>query len=158
VQTFQLDLRTTVAGSPVAGPWSITLRPMQPDDLEVVAGLDALAFPPLWHYGNRALWELLFSGRTQVAVSGEQIVGYTGVAQREDQLHLTRIAVHPDWQGEGIGALLLEDVIDYAYRQRMRSLTLNTQVSNVRSQALYQKYGFRATQQLALLFTRLLAA
>jgi ribosomal-protein-alanine N-acetyltransferase len=156
VQTFELNLRSAPVITPDTAPSAIILRPMQPDDLEAVARLDALAFPPLWHYGNRALWELLFSGRTQVAVMDKEIVGYTGVAQRGDQLHLTRIAVHPAWQGAGIGTLLLTDVIDYARQQRIRSLTLNTQVSNARAQALYQQHGFQATKQIALLFTRLL--
>jgi ribosomal-protein-alanine N-acetyltransferase len=156
VQTFRLDLRASHTESkPVAGDL-VSLRPMQIADLDVVAQLDAVAFDPLWHYGVKALWELLFSGRGQVALMGERIVGYTALAQRNDEIHLTRIAVAPDVQGQGIGRLLLADAIGYARQQGARAVTLNTQVNNARSQHLYQAYGFRPTRQVLPVYTRLI--
>jgi [ribosomal protein S18]-alanine N-acetyltransferase len=153
VQTFQLDPRHSQVARLVPPATPVTLRPMHPADLEQVAQLDARAFDPLWHYGERALWELLFAGRTQVALLDDQLVGYTGVAQRDRVLHLTRIAVEPDAQGQGIGAVLLADVIDYGRSQHAHTLTLNTQVSNERAQQLYGRYGFQPTPQVARVFT-----
>jgi [ribosomal protein S18]-alanine N-acetyltransferase len=156
VQTFRLDLRAPAAQSDPVASALISLRPIQIGDLDAVAQLDAAAFDPLWHYGANALWELLFAGRVQVAQLRERIVGYTAMAHRDDDIHLTRIAVHPDVQGRGIGRLLLADAIDYARREGARGVTLNTQTSNARSQRLYQVYGFRPTRQLLPVYTRLI--
>lgn len=158
VQTFRLDLRASHPPTDPVPVGLVSLRPMQVADLDAVARLDAAAFDPLWHYGTKALWELLFSGRVQVALVGERIVGYTAMAHRNDEIHLTRIAVAPDVQGQGIGRLLLVDAIGYARQKGARAVTLNTQVNNARSQDLYQAYGFRPTRQMLPVYTLLIGA
>jgi ribosomal protein S18 acetylase RimI-like enzyme len=131
------------------------LRPMQPTDVEPVAQLDAAAFDLLWHFPAKSLWELLFQSRMQVAVQGANIVGYSAVALNQRVAHLARLAVHPSAQSQGIGRQLLDDVLVYAATNRAHTVTLNTQVSNVRSQQLYGAFGFQATRQIVLVFTRL---
>jgi ribosomal-protein-alanine N-acetyltransferase len=71
---------------------------------------------------------------------------------------LTRIAVHPNWQGYGVGRELLAAAIGKAASHGARSLTLNTQVSNQRSQQLYRSFGFQATAQRTMVYTRLITA
>jgi ribosomal-protein-alanine N-acetyltransferase len=134
----------------------VQLRPMHPDDIEVVARLDAEAFDPLWHFGAKELWELLFTCRTQVAFSAAALVGYAAVATGIGDAHLTRIAVHPAWQGRGIGQQLLADAIEYARSNRARTLSLNTQISNERSQRLYLGFGFQPTRQIVPVFTQVI--
>jgi ribosomal protein S18 acetylase RimI-like enzyme len=52
------------------------------------------------------------------------------------------LAVLPDMQGKRIGAVLLDNLISKFNRRGVRSLTVNTQQSNIRSQRLYARYGF----------------
>jgi ribosomal protein S18 acetylase RimI-like enzyme len=113
-------------------------------DLAGLAELDALAFPPLWHFGQRDLLELFVRSRLQVATVEGRLVGYAAVmtvSSREAQL--ARLAVHPDFQGQGVGRQLLMDAIAYAAAQEFGVLVLNTQTDNIRSQTLYQGAGFR---------------
>jgi ribosomal-protein-alanine N-acetyltransferase len=63
------------------------------------------------------------------------------------QAHLTRLAVHPDYQGQGLGAQLLYRAITDALGRGCSLITLNTQENNYRSQALYQRFGFVYTRQ-----------
>jgi ribosomal-protein-alanine N-acetyltransferase len=74
------------------------------------------------------------------------------------EAHLTRIAVHPDWQGQGVGKRLLAAAVQTAQSHSARSLTLNTQVSNRRSQRLYRAFGFAPTGQITSVYTCLINA
>jgi ribosomal-protein-alanine N-acetyltransferase len=75
----------------------------------------------------------------------ESIVGYAGLWLMVDSAHVTTIAVDPPYRGEGIGELLLLDLIDRATAMGAAELTLECRVSNYIAQALYRKYTFRNT-------------
>jgi ribosomal-protein-alanine N-acetyltransferase len=71
------------------------------------------------------------------------IVGYAGLWLMTDEAHITTIAVDPDFQGNGIGELLLVALIDRAKQIGARWLTLEVRVSNDVAQRLYEKYTFK---------------
>jgi [ribosomal protein S18]-alanine N-acetyltransferase len=71
------------------------------------------------------------------------IVGYAGLWLMTDEAHITTIAVDPDFQGNGIGELLLVSLIDRAQQIGGRWLTLEVRVSNDVAQRLYEKYTFK---------------
>lgn len=144
---------------------NVDLRVATPSDIEEIARLDALAFDPHWHFGVAQMDNLASHHRVYVAVAkadltdltdnnvqDQTIVGYTALSQPMQDLsgwrasrtmHLARIATHPAARGMGIGRYLLLDVMKHAYESRADTIMLNTQAHNVRSQALYKRYGFR---------------
>jgi ribosomal-protein-alanine N-acetyltransferase len=71
------------------------------------------------------------------------IIGYAGLWLMTDEAHITTIAVDPDFQGNGIGELLLVGLIDRARQIGARWLTLEVRVSNEVAQRLYEKYTFK---------------
>ncbi|MCC7366888.1 MAG: ribosomal protein S18-alanine N-acetyltransferase [Chloroflexi bacterium] len=71
------------------------------------------------------------------------IVGYAGLWLMTDEAHITTIAVDPDFQGNGLGELLLVSLIDCAKQIGARWLTLEVRVSNDVAQRLYEKYTFK---------------
>jgi [ribosomal protein S18]-alanine N-acetyltransferase len=71
------------------------------------------------------------------------IVGYAGLWLMTDEAHITTIAVDPDFQGNGIGELLLVALIDRAMQIGARGLTLEVRVTNDTAQRLYEKYTFK---------------
>ena len=92
----------------------------------------------------------LFGGAEQPATTSAgletelaSIVGYAGLWLMTDEAHITTIAVDPDYQGYGIGELLLLGLIDRAQQIGARWLTLEVRVSNKVAQALYEKYTFK---------------
>ncbi len=92
----------------------------------------------------------LFRGSEEPAPSSaaletelKSIVGYAGLWLMTDEAHITTIAVSPDYQGYGIGELLLLGLIDRAQQIGARWLTLEVRVSNKVAQALYEKYTFK---------------
>ena len=80
---------------------------------------------------------------TELAEELEQIVGYAGMWMMVDDAHVTTIAVDPAYRGEGIGELLIVDLIDHASLLGASTVTLECRVSNAVAQALYRKYTFR---------------
>ncbi|HRW04844.1 MAG TPA: GNAT family N-acetyltransferase [Caldilineaceae bacterium] len=155
LQRWQPPSRT---GRALPPPELVQLRPCRPADLPVLAQLDAQTFSPLWHFGEAGLHELLFTSRLQVATVQETLVGYTAISYTNGSAHLARLAIHPQWQGQGFGHLLLRDVLLDARREGINTVMLNTQVHNSRAQQLYRSYGFRPTGQIVPVLAKLVGA
>lgn len=134
---------------------ALQIRPCQPADLPILAHLDAHTFTPLWHFGMDGLRELLFTSRLQVATIDDTLIGYTAISYRDGSAHLARLAVHPQWQGQGLGHALLLEVLLEAQRAGIHTVMLNTQVHNTRAERLYRSYGFRPTNQVVPVLAKL---
>ena len=81
------------------------------------------------------------------------VVGYAGIWLSLEEGHITTIAVHRDFRGQGIGELLLLGLIDQAYDLGAEQLTLEVRVSNRVAQQLYVKYGFRISGERKRYYT-----
>jgi ribosomal-protein-alanine N-acetyltransferase len=60
-----------------------------------------------------------------------------------DEAHICTIAVDPEWQGRGLGELLLISLLDSGQERGALRATLEVRASNQVAQALYQKYLFK---------------
>lgn len=90
------------------------------------------------HYRTRALW-----------VNGVA-VGFTISHLVAGELTLMNIAVHPDTQSKGYGAMLLQDLIDFASGGPLHCkaalnypIFLEVREHNRSAIALYRKFGFQ---------------
>ena len=79
------------------------------------------------------------------APAGVQPIAYALLNRNEQRVHVSRLAVVAAMQGRSIGRWLLQYVMAYMAERRIRTLSLNTQVSNLRSRHLYEAVGFRET-------------
>ena len=59
----------------------------------------------------------------------------------DDESHVNNIAVDPEWQGRGLGAVLLLDLVRTGLGHGARHLTLEVRVGNQPALALYQRFG-----------------
>jgi [ribosomal protein S18]-alanine N-acetyltransferase len=73
------------------------------------------------------------------------IAGFSGIWMMVDEAHITNIAVLKEYQGQGIGGLLLIATIDLAREFNASFLTLEVRASNLVAQKLYSRYGFNQT-------------
>ncbi len=93
-----------------------------------------------------SLWQRVF-GRNNKARVAElprlPVVGYGGMWLMVDEAHISTLASHPDWRGQGVGELLLLAMIDRAMEIGAEVVTLEVRVTNSVAQALYRKYGFQ---------------
>lgn len=60
----------------------------------------------------------------------------TGVA------HITQVCVAPEWQGRGLGAMMIEDCATYLCRRHFRAVTLTVTQQNHGAVRLYDQIGF----------------
>lgn len=70
------------------------------------------------------------------------VVGYIGYWLIEDEIHISTIAVHPNWRGQGIGDQLLCVALGHAAEAGAVMVTLEVRASNTVAQNLYRKYAF----------------
>jgi ribosomal-protein-alanine N-acetyltransferase len=141
---FQLDRLSRRAAMLPAAPSVARLEPARIEQLEELAQMDAETFDPISHFGRKDLLETMMRCRVQVAWMGEQLAGYSALAtDSTTEAQLARLAVHPRWQGQGIGRQLLDDSLRYAAFAGFDTVVLNTQRNNERSRRLYQHFGFR---------------
>jgi ribosomal-protein-alanine N-acetyltransferase len=124
------------------------IRTAHYSDLPALSRLDELAFDQLWHKPFSNFREALAKADSfAVATVAEQIVAYEWCEVYGQHAHLTRLAVHPAYQGQGIGGQLLYRAINDVLERGANLITLNTQENNARSQALYKRFGFVDTPE-----------
>ena len=78
-----------------------------------------------------------------VALEGDRLVGYAGLCAYPDEAFVQTLAVDESVQGKGIGALLLQALLDEAARRRKPSVSLEVRADNDAAQRLYARFGFR---------------
>lgn len=71
-----------------------------------------------------------------------RLIGYAAMWLMVDEAHLTAIAVRREYQGRGLGELLLIKSFEIARQIGSRVMTLEVRVSNAVAQALYRKFSF----------------
>ena len=136
---------------PMRGNQQVHVRFAHPGDLPILVALDEAAFDPLWCNASQTFAHALENlPYFVVAELANQTVGYLFSSQQGDTGHLSRVAVHPDYQGHGIGARLLAEAIEFFRAEKVKVVTLNTQKDNTVSQHLYRHFGFRPMGEEAL--------
>lgn len=77
-----------------------------------------------------------------VALVDNKVIGYMGMWYIIDEGHITNIAVHSDYRGQGIGKKILEHGITKAVEKGIDAITLEVRPSNKAAISLYEQFGF----------------
>lgn len=133
---------------PERSVFGLNFRPMNIDDLPSIEMLDELSFGPIWHNSSDSL-ELAFRQAVLATVAefDQKIIGYMISTSNNLGGHLARLAIHPQYQSQGVGYCLLRDTLEQFKRRGAHRVTVNTQEDNFISLSLYQKSGFRRTKE-----------
>ncbi|KAB2962794.1 MAG: ribosomal-protein-alanine N-acetyltransferase [Zoogloea sp.] len=119
----------------------VAFEPMQPQDLEWVAGQDTLLYPFPWSTGNFA--DSMEAGYGCWLMREQGVpVGYAVLMMVIDEAHILNISVAQACQGRGLGRRLLDHLAQVAWRAGARQLLLEVRPSNTAALALYAKSGF----------------
>jgi ribosomal-protein-alanine N-acetyltransferase len=118
------------------------------DDLPQVQAVERLSFPTPWPLAGYRR-ELTQNEQAYYVVlvlrgeeGGERVVGYAGHWLVRDEVHISTIAVHPEWRGQGLGALLLLHMLFHALEHEAVVVQLEVRENNVAAQRLYERFGF----------------
>lgn len=132
-----------VSSSALAPPDGIEIRPLRHEDIGAVVAIEREAFTTPWQPDTFA--GLLDRDGVELLVladAREGVIGYAVLWCILEQGELANIAVTPARRGEGLGALLLDHVLDVARRRGVEKLFLEVRASNAPALAMYSAFGF----------------
>ncbi|HEY7035887.1 MAG TPA: GNAT family N-acetyltransferase [Thermomicrobiales bacterium] len=144
VETYELDRLPP----PGRRPGRLRFALVDPADARARATLltiDHTAFPWLWQNNDLEfqMYSLTPGVELYLGFLEDQPVSYVGLTSYLGWGHLDRIAVLPALQGQGLGQEGLAFALDRLARLGSRRVGLSTQRTNVHSQHLYERAGFR---------------
>jgi [ribosomal protein S18]-alanine N-acetyltransferase len=124
----------------------VTIRPLGYADLPQVIAIERRSFPTPW---SLAMFVLELSKPSSICLGAVEpdgargrLLGYLICSRYADTWHLMNIAVDPGHRRHGIGAGLLERMIETAGHDA--GYTLEVRPSNATAIALYERFGFRS--------------
>ena len=82
----------------------------------------------------KSLYYVLYEGHAPIAFLGVRLDG--------KDIHITNLAVVPEYQQMGVATLLLRVLKGFADEKGATSISLEVRISNHRAKALYAKMGF----------------
>jgi len=113
-------------------------------DLAQVARIEERIFPFPWSFGNFA--DSLAAGYDgwvfEAQLEPRDLLGYAIVMWLPDEVHLLNLSVDAAMQGRGLGAQMLDWLMQDASRRGARSILLEVRPSNTPALRLYERKGF----------------
>jgi [ribosomal protein S18]-alanine N-acetyltransferase len=125
----------------------LAIRGLEESDVAALEQLEQETFPWLWWELGSAFLHATARPDTSVLVGllDNELAGYLMLVVHGAWGHINRIGVRPRLQGQGYGRELLATAIDHLAGHGARTIGLNTQSDNARSQRLYESFGFART-------------
>lgn len=121
------------------------VRKMTEHDLDEVMAIEKQAFTLPWSKQSY-MGELKNSFATYlVADRAGQLAGYVGIWVVFDEAHITNVAVDPQWRGQGLGQLLMEEAEKVARQKKALRILLEVRPSNYTALVMYQGLGYTET-------------
>ncbi len=120
----------------------ITARAMKKTDVRTVYEIELLSFRTPWSYRS-LLGELKNSvAHYTVLEKDGEIIGYCGMWVLFEEAHITNIAIHPTYRGNGYGKQLLHAAMRAAASFGAEMMTLEVRETNSVAQRMYDEMDF----------------
>lgn len=116
---------------------------MSIEDLKSIKNILTTDFDNFWSFD--ILEEELECSNSYVIVARDinnTIVGFAGIKIILDEADIMNIVVKKDFRHNGIGSLLLENLINYSKNMNLKTITLEVNENNLSAIRLYDKFSF----------------
>ena len=119
-----------------------TFKKMDLQDLEEIKDVLLSDFDDFWSY--EVLREELLSDSSLYIVAKKQneIIGFAGIKIIIDEADIMNIVVKKSYRNNGIGSLLLENLILISNKKNLNFINLEVDCKNTIAINLYKKFGF----------------
>ena len=115
---------------------------MNLEDLENIKDDLQEKYDDFWNY-NILKKELLDENSIYFVIKdNKEIIGFAGVQFIIDEASITNIVVKKNRRGNGIGTLMLKQIIEYSQKKDISTITLEVNEKNIIAIGLYKKMGF----------------
>ena len=122
----------------------LTAAPMAVSDLEQVLDIERASFPTPW---TRAAFcyeiEQNKVARCTAMRARGGVVGYLCFWEIGHEIHITNLAVHPEWRRRGVARRLLAAALAEGAARGVTLAFLEVRPGNTRALALYESLGFQ---------------
>lgn len=122
---------------------NLKTKKMTLDDLNCIKNILITDFDNFWNY-DILKQELECSNSHFVIAENEnnEIVGFAGLKVIVDEADIMNIVVKKSFRHNGIGSILLENLISYAKDNNLKTITLEVNEHNLSAIHLYDKFNF----------------
>ena len=129
---------------------------MVQEDADGVARVEAACMPVPW--SRQSFWEEASHTDAYYLIARDVdrdnlIVAYAGCWVLANEGHITNVAVDPDYQGQGVGRRLMNELTSRVKALGVDSMTLEVRPSNTVAINLYTSLGFRSVGQRPKYYT-----
>ena len=123
---------------------TLTTAPMTEGDLDQVLAIERVSFVTPW---TRAAFcyeiEQNKVARCTVMHVGDRVVGYLCLWEIGHEIHITNLAVHPEWRRRGVGRRLLAFAMAESKARGVTLAFLEVRPSNAQAVKLYESLHFQ---------------
>ena len=122
----------------------IDIQEMSLNHLEKIKDILISDFDDFWNYN--ILKEELESPNSKYIIAKTndgEIIGFTGIKVLVDNADIMNIVVKKSWRNQGVGNLLLNNLISICKDLNLLSLSLEVNEDNLPAIHLYEKVGFK---------------
>ncbi len=122
---------------------NIIIEEMSLNDLENIKNILTSEFDDFWNYD--ILKEELESENSRyiIAKLGNEIIGFAGIKIILDSADIMNIVTKKNYRNQGIGTLLLQNLISICKKSNLTSISLEVNEKNLHAIHLYKKFGFK---------------
>ena len=138
----------TINSGMIQAPHPFHLRTLTTADIPALLAIERFSFPTAKSEAMYA-YELTqnklahYQALTRLETGeAEKFLGYAGDWIIAGEFHISMLAVDPALRRQGLGQLLLLNILFQALEKKASLVTLEVRVSNEAAQKLYQKYRF----------------
>ena len=123
---------------------NVEITKMTLKDLELIKNELSESFDDFWNY-NVFKSELLNpNSKYIIAKIQNKPVGFAGIWQVIDEIHITNIVTAKAFRNNGIASIMLKKLLEMvSLNENINSITLEVNANNVPAKKLYEKFGFR---------------
>lgn len=140
---LRVDLRRAVAAPPRERDGTRRRRNARRREWGALADIDTAAFAPQPGLGIAGLLDAIaVTPAARIRVAGRPALGFVITGHDLRSGYVQRLAVAPHAEGRGIGSALLADTLRWLQRRRAVDALVNTESTNGRALALYERFGF----------------
>lgn len=134
--------------SPAELDTDLLIRDFLIDDLDQVADVDHISFPPLWQITREDLTQALdlSQNKSVVVTRSGKVIGYQISSNIFTSGHIARVAILPEYQRHKIASALLDNLLLRFSSLGITEITVNTSSDNIPAINLYLRHGFSHTQ------------
>ena len=122
---------------------NVTYEPLSLKNLPEVLAIEQVSFPGPWSKSLFLKEMRRPDSYFMVFRLNGEVLGYGGLWLVAEEVHITNIAVHPAYRGQGYGAMILEHLLNAAVCRHATMATLEVRETNVVAINMYKKFGFR---------------